>query len=382
VEAVHPHIGSIAETVTADGVLTPVAQATVMAKVAEPIRSFNVQRGSHVRAGEVIAVLESADLEAAAIESRGEFEAAQGAYDKAMNSTIPTEQRLAESDLAEAKRQLDIASESLDNVQWMYTRGVTTPRTMEAARLAVSHAKTVYAQASEHYQDLQHAGHDTAVATAKGLLEAARGRKLAAEAQLSYAKIRSPIDGVIADCPLSPGEIPAAGTPIATIVDTSSMIAKLHMGQAEAQRLPAGSVARLFVPGIDSPRDAVVTLVSPALDLGSTTVEVWLSVKNRDGALKPGTPVHGVIPGRVATQAMLIPTRAVLRSSTNGTTTVLLSGADGVARQREIQIGLQTVDWTQVTSGLIADDLVIAANGEGLTDGVKVEAQSTGSQKP
>lgn len=373
VQAVHPHIGSISETMTGEGVLTPVAQAMVMAQVAKPIRTFSVQRGSRVRAGDVIAVLESDELEAAAIEARGEFAAAQGAYDKAVNSTLPTEQHAAELEVAEAKRQWDIAKESLQNVQRMSAQGVTSPRAMEAANVGESRARKAYADAADHYENVIHAGKDATIETAKGQLEAARGKKLAAETELNYAQIRSPIDGFIADRPLSPGDMTAAGTPIATVVDTSSLNAKLHLGQAQAQRLSVGSSAHLFVPGIDAPVPATVSLVSPALDPGSTTVEVWLRVKNREGVLKPGTPVRGELLGRVVSAAMLIPTVAVHRSSTNPATTVLLAGSDGAAHQRQVQIGLQTPDWTQVTSGLNVDDLVIASGGEGITDGSKVE---------
>ena len=86
-------------------------------------------------------------------------------------------------------------------------------------------------------------------------------------------------------------------------MDTSALIAKLHIAQMQAQQIDLGAAATLTVPGIAQPVQAKVSLISPALDPGSTTVEVWLRVENAKGALKAGTPVHATIQGRT------IPTR-------------------------------------------------------------------------
>ena len=56
--------------------------------------------------------------------------------------------------------------------------------------------------------------------------------------------------------------------------------------------------ATLIVPGVNDPVDAKVSLISPALDPGSTTLEVWLKVDNKKAALKVGTPVKVSITGK------------------------------------------------------------------------------------
>jgi RND family efflux transporter MFP subunit len=376
VEGVHPRIGTIAQTVTGEGILTPMTEATVTARVSEPIKRFYVQRGSHVRAGDVIAVLESGDLEAAAIADRGAFQAAQGAYDTAIGSTIPGEVQRAQVELDEAKRQVRIMADALDNVQTMFTRGVSSAHTVTEARLASAHAEAVYAEANGRYQDLVRRQNTTAVEIAKGQLEAARGKKLAAENQLSYAEIRSPIEGTVLDRVGAPGDTVAVGTPVATVADISSLIAKVHLGQEAAQQLSVGATALLAVPGIATPVPAKVTLISPALDPGSTTVEVWLRVSNPHGALKPGTPVRAQLQVRSVGDAVLIPTGSIQHVSGEPGDTVFVVGPDGTARRRTIQIGIQTPESTQVTGGLRADEMVVAEGGRGLADGAKVTVEA------
>ena len=121
------------------------------------------------------------------------------------------------------------------------------------------------------------------------------------------------------DRPLFAGETAAAGTPVITVMDTSELLAKLHISQMQAQQLSLGAEAKITVPGVDEPVAAKVSLISPALDPGSTTIEVWLRVENKKGQFKPGTAVHAVITGKTANQTLLIPANAI-QTAPDGTT--------------------------------------------------------------
>ena len=89
VQAVHPVRGAISEPITADATLAPLAQAAISPKVTAPVKKFYVQRGSHVKAGQLLATLENRDLEAAALDNKGAYNAAQGTYDIATGATVP-----------------------------------------------------------------------------------------------------------------------------------------------------------------------------------------------------------------------------------------------------------------------------------------------------
>ena len=65
----------------ADAVLTPLAQAAIQPKLSAPVRKFYVERGSRVKAGQLLATLENNDLAAAAMDNKGSYLAAQAAYD-------------------------------------------------------------------------------------------------------------------------------------------------------------------------------------------------------------------------------------------------------------------------------------------------------------
>jgi RND family efflux transporter MFP subunit len=177
---------------------------------------------------------------------------------------------------------------------------------------------------------------------------------------------------VVTDRPLFAGETAATGAPLVTVMDTSSLLAKTHIAQSLAQQMKVGDEASVSVPGIADPVSATVSLISPALDPGSTTVEVWLKIGNKSGALKVGTPVKVSITGRAVQKAMKIPAAAVVIAQ-DGTKSVMVVGDDGAAHRKPVTLGIADADDVQVTSGLAPGDMVITGGAYGLDEGTKVK---------
>jgi len=229
-----------------------------------------------------------------------------------------------------------------------------------------------YDAAAKHLESVRSVSREAALKAAQGQLTSAEGKFKGAAAQVSYSEIRSPINGVVTDRPLFAGETAAAGAPLVTVMDTSSLLAKTHVAQSLAQRMKVGDEATVTVPGVTDPVAAKVTLISPALDPGSTTVEVWIQIENKAGALKVGTPVKVSITGRSEKDAWKIPAKAIL-SAQDGTKSVMVVGADGAAHRKVVAVGLEDGEDVQVTSGLVQGDLVITGGAYGLDEGVKVK---------
>ena len=373
VQAAHPEQGSISEQITGDALLAPLAQAAISPKVTAPVKRFYVQRGARVRAGQLLAVLENKDLAAAAIDNQGAYTAAQATYDTATKATAPEDLTKAKLDLAQAKATLDLDQSIVNARKQLFQQGAIPGRDLDTAQATLVQAQSAYDIAQQHLESLQNVSNKAAIQNAKGTLESARGKYLGAEAQLSYTEIRSPISGFVTDRPLFAGETAAAGTALITVMDTSALIAKLHLAQSQAQQLALGAPASLRVPGVDDPVPAKVSLVSPALDPGSTTVEVWLRVENPKGALKAGTPVHATITGRAVPNALTIPISAVMAAQEGTGKYVMVIGPDSTAHKKTVALGVQSADHVQVVSGISANDMVITTAGYGLDENTKVK---------
>jgi len=376
VQAIHPRTGPITEEIEGDATLTPVAQAAIQAKVTAPVKQFYVQRGSRVKAGQLLATLENQDLAAAALDNKGSFDAAEGAYAAATQQQVPQAETQARLDVDQAKSTLDLDQSILNARTQLFIQGAIPGRDVDTAKATLLQAQAAYEIAKEKYEAIKHTGRKASLKTAEGQLASAKGKYLGAEAQLSYTSIRTPISGVVTDRPLFAGETATAGTAVVTVMDTSVLIAKLHIAQSQAQQLALGADAEIAVPGVDEPVKAKVSLISPALDPGSTTVEVWLRVDNASGALKAGTAVHATIEGKTIPKALLLPKDAIQRSSETGGKVVYVVATDGTMHRKSVILGIETAENVQITSGLDEADTVITSGGYGLDEGTKVKVEA------
>jgi HlyD family secretion protein len=372
VQAEHPEQGSISSQITADAVLAPLAQAAIVSKISSPVSKYYVERGARVKEGELLVALENKDLTAVAQDNQGSYEAAQAAFDTATKAQVPEDALKAEADLAEAKANLGLAQSIVNSRKQLFAEGAIPGRDLDTAQAALVQAQATYGAAAKHAESMKSVSHEAALKAAHGQLTSAEGKLKDAQADVSYSEIRSPIDGVVTDRPFFPGETAPAGTPVITVMDTAFLLAKAHIAQSVMQQIKIGGEAQIHVPGIGDPVPAKVSMVSPALDPGSTTVEVWLKIDNKAGTLKAGTPVKVSITGQTIENAWKVPVSAVLTGD-DGAKTVMIVGSDGAAHKKPVTLGITDGDDIQVLTGIAPGDMVITGGSYGLDDGTKVK---------
>jgi multidrug efflux pump subunit AcrA (membrane-fusion protein) len=371
---------TIRRVITTQAILFPKAQAAIVPKISAPVQKFLVRRGSRVHQGQLLAVLENRDLAAAAQDTKGTYDQAQATYETTTASGLPEEIQKAEADAQQAQKVLDAQEKIYESRKQLFDQGALPRKELDQSTVEVTQARNQYALAKKHLDFLHAAGKQQALKAAAGQLESAKGKYLGAEAQLSYSEIRSPIDGVVTDRPLFPGEMAAAGTPLLTVMDVSSVIAKAHIPQADAALLNVGDKGTISVPGIEEPIEGKVTVVSPALDPNSTTVEVWLEAKNPKQQLKPGTSVQLSITAKTVNDALVVPASAVI-TTPEGTSAVMLVGSDGKAHQTPVKLGIRQGAEVQILEGLNANDKVVATGAYGLPDNTKLKIE-TAAENP
>jgi HlyD family secretion protein len=96
--------GSIRLIVNADAVLYPRDQANIVPKISAPVKRFLVNRGDHVKQGQLLAELEARDLAAAAQESRGQYDQAQSNYRSTTAAGVPEQMTKAQTDVTAARQ--------------------------------------------------------------------------------------------------------------------------------------------------------------------------------------------------------------------------------------------------------------------------------------
>ena len=364
--------------VSGDTVLSPLAESAIVPKISAPVKRFLVQRGAHVREGQLLAVLENADLAAAVIDNGGSLKQAQAAYDTSIRAQIPEEQQKAQLEVQQNNANLDVAKAVYDARKNLLAQGAIPRHDFDTASASYVQAQSAYDIAAQHLAALKSVSQQASIASAQGGLASAKGKYEAATADLSYSEVRSPISGVVTERPLFPGEMAQAGAPLLTVMDTSSLLAKVHIAQVQAQEVKVGSAAVVSVPGFAEPIKGRVSLVSPALDPGSTTVEIWVKIPNKAGELKAGSPVHVQIAAQTLKDVTTVPNEALVTDKT-GAPAVMVIGADGTAKSVSVKTGISDGHDTQITAGVSPGDLVITKGAFGMDDGAKVKVTAAGA---
>jgi len=375
VQAVAAHTENISRLVNTEAIIFPIAQALITPKVSSPVKKFYVMRGQKVRKGQLLAELENRDLSAAALDNKGAYEQAQAAYSSSVNATLPEEIQKSELDVQTSKQELDAAQKLYTSRQDLFKQGALPRKDLDAAAVQLAQAKTAYDTAKKHLDSLNAVGKQAALQSAGGQLTSAKGKLMASEAQLGYTQIRSPIDGVVTDRPLYPGEMASTSAPLITVMNTSQVIAKAHVPESDAMLLRKGDTATIAASGLEKPLTGAVSLVSPALDPNSTTVEIWVQVANPQQQLRPGMAVQLGITAKTASNAVVIPSSALLNASSDAAQ-VMVVDTQNMAHSRDVKLGIQTPQETQILDGLKPGEQVITAGAYGLPDKTKVKIET------
>ena len=331
-------VGPIDHVITADAVLYPINQANVTSKISSPVRRVLVNRGDHVRANQIVAELESRDLAAAVNESKGQYEQAQASYQSTTGATVVDDKTKAQADVLSAESALEAAKKVYESRVALVKEGALAQKLADDAKVTMVQAQSAFDTAQRHLQTLNQVGQREQIRGAQAQMDAAKAHMENADVQLSYAEVRSPISGVVADRSVYPGEMPASGTPLVSIVDISQVVARANIPVKEASAIKVGRPATITGP--DGDIAGKVMVVSPAVNPNTTTVEVWVQAPNPGEKLKPGGTVHLSIKAETIQDAVIVPAAALLNSDT-GTDKIMVAGKDNLAHERIINVGVR-----------------------------------------
>jgi HlyD family secretion protein len=339
---------TIDRKVVAEATLYPLEQAAIVPKITAPVKKFYVDKGSRVHAGQLLAELENSDLLAQKQENEGAYTQAEAGYEEAVQK--------AKQDRALAKEQLDAAQKLYEARQELFKQGAVSSKDVDDANVALIQAKNTYDLAQKEL-DLK---------VAEGQLAQAKAKTAETEAAVNYSRIVSPIDGVVTDRPVYAGETPANSGPVITVMNLSQIVARAHIDQQQASQLKVGDSAMISVPGQPGALKGKVSLVSPALDPNSTTVEVWVQAANPGERMKPGTNVQVQMIAESVPHAIVIPAEALL-TSPDGETSVIILDTDNKPQKKKVTAGIRDGDNVQITKGLQGGERVVTVGAFALS---------------
>ena len=320
------------------------SSAVLASKVMGYVRDVRVHAGDRVSAGQVVAVLDAKDLDAA-------YRQAQAAHDESRDAQV--EAAHAE---AAAKANLDLAQATFRRIDDLFhNRSVSNQEHDEAC------ARVKTAQA----------GYD--MAASKRIQLASRIRQSeagvhAAEVMRAYAEIRAPFAGTVTERRAEPGILATPGLPLLTIEQASGYRLEVAVEESLAGQVRLGERVDVSIESLDRSLEARVSEIVPAVDPNSRAFLVKIdlpAIKDlRSGLYGRARFATGSRP------VVAVPAEAVRRT---GQIESVMVAEGGIARTRLITTGEVQGSKVEVLTGLRAGEMVIP--GDGVSDGSRVEAK-------
>ena len=366
---------NIAAQVTALGSINPIQQATVSAKISAPIAQMVILKNKIVRAGEIIAILESRDLQAQKKEALALLDEAKLSARGLKTGTIPQASAQTEKDLREAKANVENARATYERRAALFKQDGISAKDLEAAKLALTttEGQLTLVERTSSLRTSTINPNDAAVAEIK--IKEAEQRIASLDTQLSYAVVRAPVSGIITEQFQFKGEYAAAGAKLITISDLSEIIVKAPFADTVAAQIKIGEAA--IVKPADAPDKELtgrVSLISRSSDAANRTVEVWVNLKNPGGRLRSGGSAEVTFATQRITDAVVIPVSAVTLDASNADKgTVMVVGKESIAHETKVTVGIRTGELIQITDGLNGDETVVTEGGYALPDKTKVQ---------
>lgn len=347
-------VSAVAETLTVNGTVQAVDLLEVAPQASGlQIRQMLVQAGDTVTAGQTLAVLDDATLQADLRQEQAQLSVTQAEV---------TQRRAA---LAQTEASLQEAQQNLERSRSLADRGAISQQELTRQQTEVL--------TSQEAVGLARAQVDSAVAGVRSQ-QAAIDRL---QTQLSQTLVRAPAAGMIAERLANLGDVASPGDPIFTLIQNNQLELEAEVPQAQLGQITLGAPVN-----ITSSSDSRITLqgtvqtINPILDSATRTAIVNIGL-SPSGLLRPGMFLRGDIVTS-ARQGVVVPSTAVLPQQ-DGETLVYVFGPDNRAQARTVQVGQRLPARAdqpariEIVNGLDAGEVVIVTGVGYLQDGDLVE---------
>ncbi len=364
--------GAVAQSgVAANGYVVARTQAALSTDMQGRLVEMPVEEGMRVKRGDLIARLDTEQLEATLERSRHAVLGAEADIERAAREL---ERFRAEEDRARAERNLALTER--DRIAKLVASGDERQSALDSAQGALEQAEAGLNSAAAAVQVQAASGESL-----RAGCDAARSSVREIEVMIAKSSVRAPFDGVITRKNAEVGEVvsaigatgPNARGSVATLVDFETLEVQVELAQTSLVAARPGAQVLIYLDAF--PEDAYrgrVRQIWPTADRVKATVELRCEFLDRDDRILPemgvrvvfvpeGADAHAGKPAEV-----LVPARALVR----GAETAVFLFADGRVERRAVKIGEERDDgMARVESGLSGNELVVLDPPAGLQDG-------------
>ena len=349
---------SLGRQITLSSELVPFQEIDVYAKESGYVKQLLVDYGTHVKAGQVMAILEIPELEAQLQEDQAEIKNAANQVSRAQHELYRYQ-----------------AQYKALHLQYSRLNGVFESQPGIVAQQEVDDAQGKDLAASSQ------------VDAGQAALEAAQSQMAVTKAKLAhdqslfdYARITAPFSGVITERYANLGTLVQAGTgsstqamPIVRLSQDDLFRLVIPVPEAYVRYIHVGDHVDVRVPSLNRTFPGKVARFSVDVREDTRTMHTEVDVSNTQRLLLPGLYADAELALERREDVTTVPLQALNRESEK--TTVFVVNHDGELEERPVQLGLQTSSDAEILSGLNEGEQVVVSDRSGLKAGEKVHPQ-------
>jgi len=335
--------GNIADNLEIASEFQPFQEVDVYAKVSGYIQKLYVDYGTHVKQGQILAVLEIPELQQQLQQDEASI-------------------HRSEQELTRAREDLNRAQSAYTVAHLTYTRLAdvqkSRPELVAQEEVDVSKGKDMEADADVSAQKAALAGAEDALVAAK----AALGKD---QAMFDYARMTAPFDGVITQIYAYTGALLPAGTSsnkgdsaLCRLSQNSLLRLVIPVPERAVSNIQIGETVAVDVSGMNRTFEGKIIRFSDQIDTNTRTMHTEVDVPNPKYELVPGMYASVKIPLHASAKVLTVPVQA-FQTTGEGKGIVLVVGSGNKIERREVGVGLQSATDVEITSGLQENETVV-----------------------
>ena len=350
---------SLGRQLTLSSELVPFQEIDVYAKESGYVKKLDVDYGTHVKAGQVMAILEIPELEAQLQEDQAEIK----------NAT---------NQVSRAKHELSRDQAQYNALHLEYTRlnGVFQSQPGIVAQQEVDDAQGKDLAASAQVDAGQ-----AALEAAQSQLSVAKAKLVHDQSLFDYSRITAPFPGVVTERYANLGTLVQAGTgsstqamPIVRLSQDDLFRLVIPVPESYVRYIHVGDHVDVRVPSLNRTFPGKVARFSVDVREDTRTMHTEVDVPNPERVLLPGLYADAELLLDRKDDVPTVPVQALNHEGDK--TTVLVVNRNGQLEDRAVQPGLLTASDAEIISGLTEGEQVVVSDRSGLKVGDKVHPQA------
>lgn len=349
------------------------------ANVTGTLREFVVKEGDKVKKGQVIAKIDTSDVDSKILDIEAQMELARANLAKAQVGNEPEEVAQENERVLQAQREYDTAKKEYDRMHQLFTSGASTQQELDKAKSQVDSTLSTLNVAKQQLSLKKKGPRKEEIASQQAQINKLQVERGQLEKDRIQSVLIAPADGTIIAVAADNGQYVNKGTEILTLANLDNLLIQADINESDVNKMKAGQSAIIEGTTLGKQKlNAKVTRIAPTATTTQsssgqgekTRVKVTLTPEGDLSALKPGFHVDINISVQKIDDALQVPIEAV-QQDTDGSTFVWVA-ADGVAKKQKIETGTENELFSHVKSGLNGDEQIILSPVDSLSDGAPI----------